>query len=153
MREQYENLSLKSRENLLTWCSFAELLDFCTFFPSPGVLGRRNTTFRKWYLFPSSGKREENTPTQLDPLEKANLNHWTRSPPLHLRPGPVSETSCFYSQEHRTIHRCYTPSSETFKTKWCSLYNNTVSSTSSDGLLANTALWVLRLRVKGTYGG
>jgi hypothetical protein len=34
-------------------------------------------TFRKLDLFPSSGKRVEKTPTQLGPLERANLNYWT----------------------------------------------------------------------------
>jgi hypothetical protein len=31
-------------------------------------------TFRKLVLFPSSGKNGEKTPTQLGPLERANLN-------------------------------------------------------------------------------
>jgi hypothetical protein len=34
--------------------------------------------FRKLDLFPSSGERRE-TPTLLGSLERANLNHWTRS--------------------------------------------------------------------------
>jgi hypothetical protein len=38
----------------------------------------KNTTFRKRDLFPSSGKKKGgNAPTQLRPLERANLNHWT----------------------------------------------------------------------------
>jgi hypothetical protein len=39
------------------------------------VLKIRNTTFRKMYLFPSSGEGE--TPAMLGCLESANLNHWT----------------------------------------------------------------------------
>jgi hypothetical protein len=35
-----------------------------------------NTKFRKLDLFPSSGEGGK-TPTQLGPLERANLNHWT----------------------------------------------------------------------------
>jgi hypothetical protein len=41
-------------------------------FPSSGVLGSRNTTFRKLDLFPFSGEGGEDT--QLGPLERANLN-------------------------------------------------------------------------------
>jgi hypothetical protein len=33
-----------------------------------------NSVFLKLYLFPSSGEWE--TRTLLDPLERANLNHW-----------------------------------------------------------------------------
>jgi hypothetical protein len=43
-------------------------------FPSSGVLGSRNTTFWKLDLFPSSGEGGKKTPTQLGPLERANLN-------------------------------------------------------------------------------
>jgi hypothetical protein len=59
-------------------------------------------SFRKLYLYPSSGEGGEETPIQ-----------------LHLRTETdrVSETSCFYSQEHRTVVKiqnpsnsvCYTP--------------------------------------------
>jgi hypothetical protein len=42
---------------------------------SSGVLWSRSTTLRKLVLFPSSGERGENTPTQLGPLERANLYH------------------------------------------------------------------------------
>jgi hypothetical protein len=51
--------------------------------PSSGVLGSRNTTFRKLGLFPSSGEGEEKIPTQLGPLEKDGL--WFR---LTLSKGP-----------------------------------------------------------------
>jgi hypothetical protein len=33
--------------------------------------------FRKLDLFPSSSEGGVKTPTQLGPLERANLNHWT----------------------------------------------------------------------------
>jgi hypothetical protein len=56
-----------------------------------GIL--ENTTFRKLDLFPSSGEGGEKTPTQLGPLERANLNPCL-VPHLHLRmeTDPVSET-------------------------------------------------------------
>jgi hypothetical protein len=38
-----------------------------------------NTTFQKLDLFPSSGEGRETT-TLLGPLERANLNHWTKDP-------------------------------------------------------------------------
>jgi hypothetical protein len=34
--------------------------------------------FRKLNLFPYSGGVGEKTPTQLGPVERANLSHWTR---------------------------------------------------------------------------
>jgi hypothetical protein len=44
---------------------------------SSGILkNTKNTTFPKLDLFPSLGEGEK-TPTLLDPLERANLNHWT----------------------------------------------------------------------------
>jgi hypothetical protein len=39
--------------------------------------------FRKLDLFPSSGKRGEKTPTQLGPLERANLNLHCPEPFIH----------------------------------------------------------------------
>jgi hypothetical protein len=44
---------------------------------SSGLLNTlvENIKFRKLDLFPSSGEGRE-TPTLLDPLERANLNHW-----------------------------------------------------------------------------
>jgi hypothetical protein len=64
--------------------------------------------FRKPDLFPSSGEGGGETPTQLGPLEIANLSHWSLalskgpnrvgvSPLPHLRTetDPVSETLCF----------------------------------------------------------
>jgi hypothetical protein len=42
--------------------------------PSSGVL--KNTTFRKLDVFPTSGEGW-GTPGLLDPLERANLDHWT----------------------------------------------------------------------------
>jgi hypothetical protein len=84
---------------------------FSGLFPSSGIPKKKktkNTTFRKLDLFPSSGEGGEKTPTQLGPLERANLNHWAQLsrcllPHLHLRTetDPVSETSCFL--EYRTM--------------------------------------------------
>jgi hypothetical protein len=45
-----------------------------------------NTTFRKLDLFPSSGEGRE-TPTLLGPLERANLNQWTRRTDTVQKPG------------------------------------------------------------------
>jgi hypothetical protein len=42
-------------------------------------------TFRKLDLFPSSGERGKKTPTQLGPLERANLNH-SKSPKKNSNP-------------------------------------------------------------------
>jgi hypothetical protein len=50
--------------------------NFSGLFPSSGI-PKKNTTFRKLDLFPSSGEGGEKTPTQLGPLERANLNHWS----------------------------------------------------------------------------
>jgi alpha-D-ribose 1-methylphosphonate 5-triphosphate diphosphatase PhnM len=77
----------------------------------------------------------EKTSTQLGPLERANLSHWTH---LHLRTetDPVSETSCFL--EYRTMEKVqknsvnsvqHTPSSESFQVNtdyvsYLSLLNN-----------------------------
>jgi hypothetical protein len=44
---------------------FAESYWVFGLFPFPGILGSRNTTFRKLDLFPSSGKMGERTPTQV----------------------------------------------------------------------------------------
>jgi hypothetical protein len=54
-------------------------------------LSSGNTTFRKLDLLPSSGEARE-TPTLLDPLERANLNHWTRTETDHFRNVVFSST-------------------------------------------------------------
>jgi hypothetical protein len=93
-------------------------------------------TFRKLDLFPFSGEGGEKTPTQLGPLERANLNHWAQLsrcllPHLHLRTetDPVSETSCFL--ENRMMEKVqknsvnsvqHTPSSESFQVLRTQLY-------------------------------
>jgi hypothetical protein len=56
--------------------------------------------FWKLDLFPSSGEREENTPTQFGPLERANLNHWmlvlyTIVRTLQNLPSKTLLTTCF----------------------------------------------------------
>jgi hypothetical protein len=64
----------------------------------------------------------EKTPTQLGPLERANLNH------LRTDTDPVSETLC--SLEYQTMEKvqksnnsvCYTPSSEPFRTNPIGVY-------------------------------
>jgi hypothetical protein len=54
--------------------------------------------FQKLDLFPSSGEGGEKTPTQLGPLERANLNHWT---------APVRVTQLF---NHWTMEKVQKPS-------------------------------------------
>jgi hypothetical protein len=49
-----------------------EFNEFSRLFPSSCI--PKSTTFRKLDLFPSSGEGGEKTPTQLGPLERANLN-------------------------------------------------------------------------------
>jgi hypothetical protein len=77
-------------------------------------------------LFPSSGEgRRRHLLRWALSKEPISIPGPTVSSPLHLRTeiDPVSETSCFYSQEHRTTKKvqnssnsvCYTPSSEPFK--------------------------------------
>jgi hypothetical protein len=126
--------------------------NFCVsgLYPSSGVW--RNATFRKLVLFPPSGKKGggKKTPTQLGPLERSNLNHWTSdlegaqlsrclsSPPFYLRTetDPVFETSCSF--KHRTMDKvqkrrnslCYSKSSQPFRNyrHFC-LYVNSWSQT------------------------
>jgi hypothetical protein len=45
-------------------------------YPSSGVPGSRNTTFRKLHLFPSSGERGVEDTYSIGPL-RDNLKHWT----------------------------------------------------------------------------
>jgi hypothetical protein len=70
--------------------------------PLPSILEtKKKTMFQKLNLFPSSGKGGGKTPTQLGPLERANLNHWRTSVRFttaiiaHLIETPVSETLRF----------------------------------------------------------
>jgi hypothetical protein len=75
---------------------------FSGLFPSSCIPKNR---FRKLDLFPSSGE-SGGEDTQLGPLERANINHWTSLlPHLHLRTetDPVSEMSCFL--EYRTMEK------------------------------------------------
>jgi hypothetical protein len=55
---------------------FSEFLSFWTLSIVQYSKKFENTTFRKLDLFPSSGQGGK-TPSQLGPLERANLNHWT----------------------------------------------------------------------------
>jgi hypothetical protein len=78
-----DNIIIVSKQHVL-----AELFGF-GIFPSSGIL--QNTTFRKVDLFRLQVKVEEKTPTQLGPLERANLNHWATSDrftQLFNHPGP-----------------------------------------------------------------
>jgi hypothetical protein len=50
------------------------ITEFFGLFHRPVFYRLENTTFRKLDLLPSSGERGEKTPTQLGPLERANLN-------------------------------------------------------------------------------
>jgi hypothetical protein len=121
--------------SIWTFTFLTELLGVWIF-PSSRVLGTRNTTFRK--LFPSSGEGKEKTRTQLGTYQ-------------------ISETSCFYSQEHRTMEKvrnpsnsvCYTPSSVPFKIHfsvcwhwivWCScIYTSVVLTVNNSSLVFNVA--------------
>jgi hypothetical protein len=49
---------------------------FSDFVHHPIFWKLEKTAFRKLDLFPSSGEGGGETPTLLDPLERANLNHW-----------------------------------------------------------------------------
>jgi hypothetical protein len=61
--------------------------------PSSGIV--KNTPFRKLDLLPSSGERVK-TPTLLGPLERANLNHWTRNwTPSAKKPFVRKSCRCF----------------------------------------------------------
>jgi hypothetical protein len=68
----------------------SELLRFWTLSIFQYSKKLNNTTFRKLDLIPSSGQGGK-TPSQLGPLEKANLNHL---PDLRTETDPVSETLC-----------------------------------------------------------
>jgi hypothetical protein len=64
--------------------------NYCFFllFPSSGIL--ENTTFRKLDLFQFSGEGGGKTPTQLGPLEKANLKLFLRGPTEYVSSPPPS---------------------------------------------------------------
>jgi hypothetical protein len=49
---------------------------FSHIFHRPVFYRTENTMFQKPDMFPPSGEGGEKTPTQLGPLERANLNHW-----------------------------------------------------------------------------
>jgi hypothetical protein len=74
-----------------------------------------NTTFRKLDVFPSSGEGEK-IPTQLGPLERANLNHWTGKSPknpvtlsiTHHRQNPF-ESNRLRVFENRVLRRIFAP--------------------------------------------
>jgi hypothetical protein len=70
LRHIAEGLNISSIQNVT--------MDYCVFglCPSPGILKtQKNTTFRKLDLFPSSDEEWE-TPTLLDPLERANPSYF-----------------------------------------------------------------------------
>jgi hypothetical protein len=60
---------------------------FLDFFHRP--VFQKTRRFGNWICFRPQVKVGEKTPTQLGPLERANLNH------LRTETDPVSETSCF----------------------------------------------------------
>jgi hypothetical protein len=59
------------------WTYTPWITGFFGLFHCPVFYRLENTTFRKLDLCPYSGERGGKTPTQLGPLERANLNHWT----------------------------------------------------------------------------
>jgi hypothetical protein len=64
-------------------CVSQRIIFFFTF-TSSGFL--ENTAFGNWICFRPQVKVGKKTPTQLGPLERANLNHWTEV----LSSSPVS---------------------------------------------------------------
>jgi hypothetical protein len=76
-------------------------------FPSSDIT--KNTTFRKLDLFPSSGEGGEKTPTQLGPLERANLNHWTME---KVQKNSVNSVQHTPSSESFQIYRLLRSSSK-----------------------------------------
>jgi hypothetical protein len=93
-------------------------------FPSSGFLeNRKKCRFGNWICFRPQVKGKK-TPTQLGPLEKANLSHWTGSPfTWWSKQFQFSKRRVFYSIEYRTMEKVqkhrnfvrYTESSEPFK--------------------------------------
>jgi hypothetical protein len=93
-------------EGFWRWCITLRFTGFLDFFHRPVFWKLENTTFRKLDLFPSSGVGGK-TPTQLGPLDRDSLNHWTTpvifTQLIRCLPSPipedgkrsVSETSCF----------------------------------------------------------
>jgi hypothetical protein len=71
---------------------------FLDFFHRPVFYTYRlgNTKFRKLDLFPSSGGGK--TPTQLDPLETANLHHWVSD--IHHRQNLLESTALLLLHVH-----------------------------------------------------
>jgi hypothetical protein len=51
-------------------------------------------------VFPSSGERGEKAPTQLGPLETANLNHWTTSVKVKVMLRPTVSRSVYPGTKH-----------------------------------------------------
>jgi hypothetical protein len=70
---------------------------FLDFFNRP--VFQKTRRFGNWICFRPQVKVGEKTPTQLGPLERANLNHFY----LRTETDPVSETSCFL--EYRTMEK------------------------------------------------
>jgi hypothetical protein len=75
-------------------------------FSMSGVLGRRNTTFRSLDVVAPSDLLEVCLARSKGPNRVGVFS------PLHLMAerDPVSETSCFYSQKHRTMEKVQNPS-------------------------------------------
>jgi hypothetical protein len=67
---------------------------FMDFFHRP--VFQKTRRFGYWICFRPRVKVGKKTPTQLGPVERANLNHWT---------DPVSETSCFF--EYRMMEKVH----------------------------------------------
>jgi hypothetical protein len=97
------------------WTLYSTLYDghFTVGFPSRfGVFGlcsssgnletKKNTTFRKLYLFPSSVEDWE-TPTLLGPLERANLSHWITYVNISIYIPEVRHCHCMHCAYFITI--------------------------------------------------
>jgi hypothetical protein len=101
--------------NLIRLHNFFGITGFLDFVHSPAFLKlRRTQRFRKWICFCPQVRGWE-TPTLFSPLERANLNHWTRS----QKQMCFRNTVFFLVLEYWTTDvqklsnpECYTPSSE-----------------------------------------
>jgi hypothetical protein len=90
------------------WCEAHRISGVLDFFHRPVFLGVKSRHFGNFCSRPQT--KREKTPTQLGPLERANLSHcqWR----AERDPGP--EESCSNSQEHRAMEKFHNPSNSVY---------------------------------------